>query len=775
MVPVGSGRRVGNLPAEVTSFVGRRREVAEVKRVLSSARHVTLTGVGGVGKTRLALRVAADLRRRFPDGVWLVELAPVEDSELLVPTVADTLGVPDQSARPPLAAVTDYLRDRRLLLVLDNCEHLLRASAALADALLRSCPGVRLLATSRQPLGIDGEFVLPVPPLSLPDPDRVTGPEALMRYEAVNMFVERAVSALPDFRFDETNAAAVARICERLDGIPLAIELAAVRLRVLSVEQVLERLDNRYRLLTGGSRTAMPRQQTLRALIDWSFGLCSERERTLWRRLSVFVGGFGLEAARAVCSDEEIPFETLQDLVTGLVDKSILLYEQVDSEVRYRMLDTIREYGRNRLAESGEESSLRRRHRDWYERLIAQAGEEWFGPGQVEWLARLRLEHANIRAALDYCLTEPGEAQVGLRMASTLWFFWFAGMLGEGRHWLDRALETESGSPAERALGLCVNSYLAIAQGDLEAAMPPLEESRRLARDVDDPTITAWVTEVAGMAAMFQGDLPGAIGILEEALDRHRSIDDHRGVVDDLFYLSAAACLNGDADRAVALCEESLAICEAFGERWCRAYTLWVLSLTAWRQGDPKRAGATARDSLALMRDFNDRLGVALCLEVLAWTAVADRKHERAACLFGAIRELWRALGASLFWSLPEYHEQCAAHARRAVGENAFREAFRAGAELGFDKAVAYALKTRADAAPARSAAELSPLTRRETQVAELVAQGLSNKEIATKLVISQRTAEAHVENILSKLGFTSRAQVAAWLADQRAASAHPG
>lgn len=762
------------MPVEVTSFVGRRREMAESRRLLASSRLVTFTGVGGVGKTRLALRVASEVGRAFADGTWLVELAGLRDAGLLAQTVAAALGIQEQSARWPLVRLSEYLADRQLLLVLDNCEHLLDACAMLADALLRTCPRLRILATSRQALGIAGESILLVPPLSVPDPDRPLPPaEALTRYEAARLFAERAAAVLPGFAITASNAAAVARICQRLDGIPLAIELAAVRLQALSVDQLLARLDDRYRLLTNGSRAALPRQQTLRAMIDWSFDLCSAQERALWARASVFAESFDLEASETVCSGDDLPRESVFDLVAGLVEKSILLREEHPSGVRYRLLETIRQYGRERLAESGGEEAVLRRHRDYYLHRVEQVAAAWFGPDQEAWLARLRLEHANLRAALEFCLTEPGEAEAGLRIAASLWFYWIAtGLLSEGRRWLDLALELETRPSTARAVALWVDAYLAILQSDIPPALPLLRDSQALAERLGDPVALAWSTQVAGMAAMFTDELANAATLLEDALARHRANDDRIGTLDTLFYLASVASMLGDAERAAALCEESLAICETHGECWFNSYMLWVFSLTAWRQGDRGRAFALAQASLRKTRALSERLVIALDIEVLAWTAAADGNYQRAAYLLGAAQPIWQAMGASPFWDLADHHRACETSTRRALDEKTFQAAFRHGAELTLDQAIAYALEEKAvSARPSAPGDPAAALTRREWEIAELIAEGLSNREIATKLVIAQRTAENHVEHILTKLGFTSRTQIAAWVAEHRAAS----
>ncbi|WP_188195213.1 ATP-binding protein [Nonomuraea sp. SYSU D8015] len=761
------------LPAELNSFVGRRHEIAEVKRLLSEGRLVTLVGVGGVGKTRLALRVGFDLRRAFHDGVWLVELAALENPDLLVQTVTETLEIHDRSVRPPMEVLIDHLRDRETLLILDNCEHLLDACAAMAETLMRSVPGLRILATSRQALGVVGERMMPLPPMSVPEADGVRPTaESLRHSDAVRLFAERAQAVVPGFEITDANRDSVAGICRRLDGIPLAIELAAVRLRAVSVQQLLTRLDDRFRLLTTGSRAAMPRQQTLRALIDWSHALCTDAERLLWSRLSVFSGGLDLEAAEHVCSGDGIAFEDVFDLVNGLVDKSVLAREEHGATVRYRLLETIRQYGRDRLRDSGEEAVLRDRHRDWYLDLATRAQRDWYGPDQVTWFARLRADHGNLRTALDHCLTTPGQAEAGLAIATALRFYWIAaGALREGRVWLDRLLATAPEPTAERAKALCVNARLAVLQSDFEVAGKTLDECRDLGRRLGDPAVIAGAAYVGGLSALIRRDPESAVTLLGEAAEGNRAAGDEMGLVNSLMYLATAHSLLGHSDQATAQFKECLAICDTRHEHWFRSYTLWVFGIEIWRQGDTARAVEMEREAIRLKQPFDDRLGIALCVEALAWMAAGDAT-DRAAVLLGASQESWRSFGGPLFGYLSGYHDTAETVARERLGEDAFEAAFRKGTELSGDEVLAYAMGR--DARPVKRAApEPSPLTRRETEIAQLVAQGLSNKEIAAKLVIAQRTAEAHVEHILCKLGFNSRTQIAAWVAEQ--ASSPPG
>jgi len=764
----------GNLPVEVTSFVGRRQEIAEVKRLLARSRLVTLTGVGGVGKTRLAVRVAGQLRRAFPDGVWLVSLADLSDPALLTATVATVLGVQDYSAQGLMAAVCEFLRGRHLLLVMDNCEHLVDACAGFVGAVLLAAPKVRVLATGRQSLGMAAEQcwrALPTPDLPEPpdgghDAARVSAPE-LAGSEAVTLFVERAQAVRAGFAVTPANGTAVARICRRLDGIPLALELAAVRLRAMSEQQILDRLDDRFGLLAKGDRAAVSRQQTLRALIDWSYEHCTGPERALWQRASVFAGGFDLAAAEQVCARDGITSGQVLDLVDALADKSVLSVDP-DGEPRYRMLETIRQYGRDRLAASGQRSVLQRLQRDYYQQLVRTARSQWFGPDQVAWQARLRREHANLRAALEFCLTEPGQAQAALSIAADIWLYFISGHVGEGRWWYDRALPLATGPSPARAAALWANGLMAASQGDYPTAGSMLRESRALAEALGDRPNHATADTLLGMLAMNEGDLNSAVTLLKQARAEHLALGDVMAEFSQ-HLLGVALALSGDAVRAMALFEQCLATSEARGELWLRSWALIQSGRAAWRLGDHHRAAASLAEGLQIKVQLDDRLGIGHCLEFLAWLTAAGHP-ERAARLLGAAHRVLQAIGVSMFPYLRTDHDRCVAALRAGLGEKTFTALFDRGTALTQDEAVADALpdktaRTHAAAASAVGQPESSPLTRREQQVAALIAEGLTNKQIAARLVISQRTAEGHVEHIMTKLGFTSRAQIAAMIA----------
>ena len=763
---LAAGGRGGNLPIALTSFVGRRRQVIEARRLLSTARLVTLTGIGGVGKTRLALKVAEDSRRAFPDGVRVVELAEVHDPESLKDAVAIAVGLRVRAARPPLDVLVEYLATRRLLLVMDNCEHLVESVAVLCDALLRRCPDLRILATSREPLGIGGEAILLVPPLTVPDSLRATSLEGLPQYEAVTLFVERATSAVPEFRLTEENQGDVIGICRQLDGLPLPIELAAARLRAMSAAQILHRLTDRYRLLNRGSRTAPTRQQSLRACIDWSHELCSEQEQKLWRRLSVFAGSFELDAAEDICADDFTGGELL-DGVTSLVDKSILIRDEPGTVVRYRLLETIREYAQEKLRESGEHPALLQRHRDWYERLAVRAADEWISSDQVAWIARLEREQSNLRDALTFSITGNAPGVTGLRMATALYPFWLSrGRLSEGRRWLERALAgTCEAEAEERTKALYAYSALAAMQGDVQGGMARVKEGRGLDLDTRDAVSDAFLTHVEGLLATAAGDFGRAVDCLEASLEVFRSEGMRLQIVEDLVGLGLATALLGDVTRAAAWHAEVLAITEPCGEAVFRTYSLWATGMAELQRGDPAHAVSLFEEGLRLTRSVDDPLSAAWFLDVLAWVGAAAQEFDRAATLRGAAMSMWQIVDGPTvrFPSLLVHRDECRLQIVGAIGERGYEAALRRGRALTFAGAVSFALREKNGETEPEPVVTATNLTRREQQVAELVAQGLTNKAIAEQLVISPRTAQGHVEHVLAKLGFTSRAQIAAW------------
>ncbi|MFJ9606773.1 ATP-binding protein [Kitasatospora sp. NPDC101176] len=691
----------GRLPAEVTGFVGRRRELTELARLLAGARLVTVTGPGGVGKSRLALRAAARAAGAFPDGTWLVEVAPVQDPLLLGHAVLEALRLTDGTARPPMDVLTERLAGQRLLLVLDGCEHLVAACAELTEALLRGLPGVRVLATSRAPLRACGEHLHTLAPLPVgPLPVGRVGSDALP--EAVRLFADRARAVLPSFEVTAANAEAVGLLCRRLDGIPLAVELAAGRLRALSVEQITARLDDRFRLLTGGSRTALPRHQTLRTTIGWSHELCTAQERLLWARLSVFAGSFDLDAAEYVCAGDGLDAEDVLDLLDELVAKSVVLREESSFGVRFRLLDTLREYGSHWLRAAGEEQRLLRRHRDWYLGVATWGEVEWFGPRQAETAERTELAHTNLRAALEFCLAEPGEEQIALLLAGTLWFYWVGcGHLGEGRHWLDRALALDREPTEARAKALWVTGYMATLQGDLATARPALEECRRQALDTGDDRALAYAVHRQGCAALIGDEPDRAAELFEEALWHYRTIGElNSNVVMAMFELGVAYLFQGDVESGELWFGQARELCEEHGEQWAYAYVLYAMAYSHWMDGAVRSARALARESVRLNHLFHDLLGIVLAIDLLALLETepggpgepGDLREARV--LQGAAHRIWRTVGLPFLGSRSFFgpHQECAERARAGLTEQEYQDCYEAGARLDLDAAVSRAL-----------------------------------------------------------------------------------
>ncbi|KXX60088.1 protein kinase domain-containing protein [Rhodococcus sp. LB1] len=759
--------RGGQIPLELTSFVDRRTELTEATNALSSSRLLTLTGTGGVGKTRLALRIATKVRRDFSDGTTLVELGELRDELLLAGVVANALGLRDQSARPIREVLVEFLAAREQLLILDNCEQLVSAAAKLTETLLRTCPRLRILATSREPLGIGGEAVLLVPPLGVPDPDHLLA-RGLAGNDAVALFAERGATAVPGFEVTEDNKVTIARICQRLDGLPLPIELAAARLRAMTPEQILQRLTDRYVLLTQGSRDAPSRQQTLRMCIDWSYDLCTPAEQRLWAQLSIFAGSFDLDAAEHIGGPDVTP-QDLLDTVTFLVDKSILIREPAGAAVRFRMLETVRDYGREKAREGGEYSELAQRHRDWCEGLALDAESQWISSRELASIATLVREHPNLREALEFCVSESPDR--GLRIVAALYPFWLSrGLLSEGRRWLDRLLARQQAEPtADRTKALYVGSMMTGIQGDLQAAAALVDEAHALASLTRDPLTLAHIDSAIGYAALFGGQPLDARAHLEKAVHTYAKRNDVVEVT-ALIGLGLADEFLGDTEQAIESYERVLSITDARGESVFRSYSLWGLAVAVWRRGDRERGVQLLEQALQIDLKVNDRLNASLCLQALAWIAAEDRDARRAVVLMGASEELSRSVGSPIVVlpNLSEYQEAWEGATRLALSKEAYASAHRDGAGLGFDAAVAYALGEQLHPPKSPPGDPAAHLTKREREVADLIAEGLTNKEIAARLVISPRTAQGHVEHLLAKLGFSSRAQVAAWVVETR-------
>ena len=685
--------RPNNLPVQLTSFVGREREKAEVKRLLSTTRFLTLTGSGGAGKTRLALQVAAEVLRDFPDGVWLVELAALSDPSLVPKAVASALDVPEQPGQGLTETLVGFLRGKSVLIILDNCEHLVAACADLTTALLRACPNLRILATSRETLGVTGETTWRVPSLSVPDPQRLPPLDRFTEYEAVRLFIDRAVASAPQFAVTSGNAPAVAQVCHRLDGIPLAIELAAARVKVMAVEQIAARLDDRFRLLTGGSRTALPRQQTLRAGMDWSYDLLGPRERAVLRRLSVFAGGWTLEAAESVCGGAGVEVTSILDVLTSLVDKSLVVAETQQGEARYRFLETIRQYAHDRLVEAGEEADVRAHHRNWYLALAEQAEPEVRGPAQVMWLGRLERDHDNLRAALQWSLES--DPKDGLRLAGALWWFWYVrGHFVEGRRWLETLLNSTSDAPDYlRALALHSNGYLAFqGQSDYAAGRLLCGESLTMWRKVGDKHGIALALNSLGLLASEDGDQATAYALLEESLTVRRELGDRGAVGVSLMNLGLVARRRGDLAAARTLYEESLAMFRELQHAHRIAMVLHNLGLVAHLQGDQVLHRSLSAECLTIRRALDDKPGIAWSLDSFSAIARAQGQARRAARLLGAADALREAIGHTLSPAYLASHAPGVTRVRSELGDEVFGVAWAEGRAMTLEQAIEYAL-----------------------------------------------------------------------------------
>jgi len=867
----GLGRPSRNLPEPLTSFVGREQEIAEVRRLLGATRLLTLTGAGGIGKTRLSHEVAASLLKGAPHappvelvgpgravadstgpayrhGVWLVELAAPVDPTQVPQAVAAVLGVREEAERPLMESLTGALRFEQLLLVLDNCEHLIEACAELADTLLRTCQGLSILATSRQPLRVDGETTFQVGSLSLSprplpstapaagpegplDAVRSTGPtvrsiDLAPASEAVRLFVERARAVSPAFRLTDRNAPAVEQVCRRLDGIPLAIELAAARVPVLNPQQIAARLDDRFRLLTGGSRTALPRYRTLRAMVDWSHARLDEREQVLMRRLAVFAGGWTLEAAEAVCAGEGLASDEVLDVLSGLVAKSLVLTEQHVEEVRYRFLESLREYAVEKLREAGEEPSVQERHRDWFQALAERAEPELGGADSVRWLDRLERDRENLRAALAGCI-ERGTAGPGLRLAGALTRFWLVrGPYREIRAMLSELLassgarENAPSIQAARAAALYTAGILAIRQGDCAAAEVYFPEALALRRQLGDRRGLAIAQFSIGHLARFRGAYPHARSRLEEARQTFEELGDRSWQARAHQELGVAAMYQGDFVTARSHLEASLALHEGLDDELGIIGPLNDLGEVALLAGELEQARSLQLRCLELARRADDKERIAMALAALAGLATARGQPERALRLAAAAHALNESTGQRNSRAWNALVERWLEPACTTVTPEAWATAQASGRAMSLDEAIEYALACDTspadaphgdapppdtspdeadpfdapgcDARPSDASArdtgpgsrplrdgrslgrparqmsgprtrETIGLTERELEVAALVARGLTNRQIADALAISTGTATNHVKRILARLALDTRVQIAAW------------
>jgi predicted ATPase/DNA-binding CsgD family transcriptional regulator len=724
----------------------------EVRTVIATERLVTLLGPGGCGKSRLALRVASDVAAEFPDGIFMVELAPVSDPALVAHVVAEALEVRDRPGRHIVAVISNSLRTRRALLVVDNCEHVATEVAALVDSLLRACPDMHVLATSRIALGVHGERVWMVPPMSSRD--------------AVDLLEKRGAAASPGFVVEPAQSAAASDICRRLDGMPLAIELASARLKTLSMTEVALRLTNRFDLLTGGDRHAQPRQRTLRATMDWSYGLLSAAAQKVWREASTFVGGFELDALEAVCSGGESNPLAVVDAVTELVDSSILAVRVHGDFKRFDMLESVREYGHLKLEESGRSTESTMRHLQWFVALAARAEPEWRGRHQRTWLARVSADLDNFRAALEFSRGDTGLHTEGLRLASALWLVWQTRHISEGRRWLSRLLDGPADA-AVRAYALNVAGFLAYVQGDSAAAVPLLEESMRSSREIGEPAAMNLSMLRFGIALLYANRLAESIGVLSDALARYREEHDRVGIYVAAYELAEALTMHGDYAQARALHLESLALKELQGDRWHIAFSHFGIGILDWLEGAYRDAIEHLRESLRVRQELEEEWGTAKSIEALGWVEISRGRWARGVILLGAASAVNERLGVVLSENYQLLHDRSIEIARQKADDADLEAALRQGAGLSTDEAIKYALGD--DRALSTTVRSRDGVTKREREVAALIARGMTNRDIAHSLGVSERTVDAHVEHLMNKLDYRSRAQIAAWITSSAA------
>jgi predicted ATPase/DNA-binding CsgD family transcriptional regulator len=835
-----------HLPVPLTPLVGREREVAAVYALLSrpGVRLVTLTGTGGVGKTRLGLQVGVNLSDRFTYGAFFVNLAPLTDPGLVASTIAQALGVREQASQPLLDSLQDHLRDKQLLLLLDNFEQLVSAAPVVTE-LLAAVPHLHVLVTSRAALHLSGEHEFVVPPLPLPDLRDLPPLDRLAQFEVIRLFVERAQAVKSDFALTGENAAAVAAICHDLDGLPLAIELAAGRSKLLSPQTLLLRLRNRLKLLVGGARDKPARQQTLRGTITWSYDLLDQGEKPLFRRLAMFVGGCTLAAAEAVCNADGDLEGDILDGVAGLVDKSLLRQEeQADGEPRFLMLETLREYALERLAASGEAAAIGQQHATFFLQLAEEADPKVRSTEQATWYRRLKVEHDNLRAALHWTL-EHQEVEIGLRLAGALWAFWRQ-HLREGRSWLEQVLvqpgaRARTAARAKALLGagalaffhgdfleahrlleesvsigrevgvkgkrnlahaLMILGHMILLQGNLSTARELAEESKRLFQEVGEAWGLAMALSLLGEATVKQGDPVAAHSLLEESVALFRIAGDRQRLVLPIDALGLVALQQGDYAGARARFEEALSLARETGDEPFIADALARLGTVALREGDSQQSAGLYQQSLALNRVLGNRDGIAEDLAGLAEAASLVGQPERAAQLLGTVEAVREARNIELPPLRRTEYDRIIEGIRVQLDEMAFVEAWAQGRVMPLEQAIALAIEMKdtpptatarsqageeeapSDLLPGAPSQPLSPrralrqqfdgLTAREREVARLVAQGKSNRAIADELVVGVSTVEAHITHIFARLGFSSRAQIAAWAVDKGLAQVPP-
>jgi non-specific serine/threonine protein kinase len=789
----------GQLPAETNEFVGRTTELRQIDGLLHDARLITLVGPGGVGKTRIVLRAADTARSRYADGVWLVELSALRDPELLPHTIARRLGLAEQALASQRDALLAHLSDRRLLLILDTCEHLIDAVADLVEAILIAAPQVTVLTSSREPLDVDGETTFPVRPLPVTQPEGTGeeplpfgitdfpadgepggGAETASAGDAVELFARRAAAVVPGFTLTDANRADVIRLCQRLDGIPLAIELAAVRLRTLSLAELAARLDHRLPLLTGGNNVSDGRHRTLRDAIGWSYELCTEAERALWARLSVFAGAFNVAAAREVCASAGLDEDDILETIIRLVDKSVLVRVQPvtvgvpdeDQPAWYRMLDTIHEFGGEMLSASGSEDAVRDR---FIGRYLAKAqffAEHLTDEVQLERFRELRREHSNLRAALQYTLDDerPERVRQGAGLANALYGYWhMSGLLREGRYWYRKVLDTlPDTSTLERGWALASRGYLGAMQGEAAEAVADADAGTRIGHELGDDQLIGRGYNYLTLALTIADRYDEARVAAAKAERKLDAIGDRTGLAILDCHWAHLSHLDGDPQETLRYGARAVSRFGGAKEWWASAWAYAISGMALYRE--PRSDAETARvlnKSLLLKHELGDMVGTAYCLEVHGWLAARVGRHVRACWLLGAAQPLWELAGGRLGGTaaLLQVHEQSIAACRTALGQRRFDSLFTRGSNAPHDDMVALAI-AGAEAPGKRVPGIPQPgkLTDREWEIAFLAETGLSAEQIARQLYLSTSMVEKQLASVFDKLGVTSADQLGQWL-----------
>ncbi|MFN0074837.1 MAG: ATP-binding protein, partial [Chloroflexota bacterium] len=757
---VSSEAPPNNLPGLLTSFIARDRELGHLQQMLSDHHIVTLVGPGGVGKSRLAVELAYRTLRMHPDGTWIVELAGLSDPELVPQALAATLHIPEGPLQPLVDALCHTLRDSEALVILDNCEHLIEACALLAGRIARACPRVRILATSQEPLRISGEALLPLAPLTVPGPDE-RDPRRIRNSESARLFAERARAVQPDFELSDDAVLSVAEICRQLNGVPLAVELASARIRSMSLADIAAGLDQRFRLLSTGDRTAPPRHQTLRAMMEWSTAQLDDTQQAVLRRLSVFSGGWTPEAAAFVCSDDRLTPEQALQAMGALVERSLVVLDHWRDQPRYRLLETVRAYGLEQLQAAREDRRLRLRHQDWYLTLLEHAEDETL-EDELGWLRRMDQELDNVRAAIDFCLTVPATAE---RAAYASYGFWqytdSRGCVPEMIRRFTALLALLPEGQHSRGWHLCQTllCHGLGSQGRVDDAVPLFEAVLRFAHEIDDPWALFWSRAIHIQWMLYQKD-PLGITLTRDALT-HTPFQSF-GLSPAYFqwFLGDALLIANEFDQG----ETMLRVAEE-GMRHVRlrAFIARSLGIVAYQRGDLVEAERRLRESLERFMPFQDLRGFAVGIEELACVAAAREQYARAAALLGASAMLFDRISTS---SIPYWQmgPEAAAEACRAeLGSEDFQRRWSAGQSMTVERAVNYALRDD-DQVPPEPGSSWARLTHRETETALLVAQGMTNREIAAVQVVTVKTVETHVSRVFGKLGLRTRAQLAAWV-----------